>query len=122
MKKKIKILIVEDEVLIARWLKMELEDAAYEVFDFVTTGEEAIKIALTKKPDIILMDIHLASNMDGITAAREIHTKIDIPIIIMTGYNKDDTFKRAQKVKPVAFLEKPVDLYTIKPVIDLVFE
>ena len=122
MKKKIKILIVEDEVLIAQWLQLELQDADYEVFDFVTTGEESVEIALKKKPDVILMDIHLASNMDGITAAGEIHTKMNIPIIFMTGYNKDDTYDRAQKVKPVAFLEKPVDLYIIKPIIDLIFE
>lgn len=121
MDKKIKILIAEDEVLIAQCMKIELEDAGYEVFDFVTTGEKTIAVALEKKPDIILMDIHLASDMDGVDAAEKIIDTMNIPIIFMTGYNDAGIIERAQKVKPVAFLEKPVEIYNIKPVIDSIF-
>ncbi|MCK5050460.1 MAG: response regulator [Candidatus Cloacimonetes bacterium] len=122
MNKKIKILIAEDEVLIAKWLKIELEDAGYEVFDFVTTGEDTLAVSLEKKPDIILLDIHLASEMDGIDAAEKIYSEMNIPVIFMTGYNEADVIERAQKTKPVALIEKPVGLYNIKPIIDSIFE
>ena len=122
MKKKIKILIVEDEVMIAQCLKMDLEDEGYEVCDFVPSGEEAIIKAEERNPDIILMDIHLRSDLDGIEAAREIINYKNIPIIFMTGYFEHDLFKRAQKINPVAYLEKPVDIYNLKPVIESVMK
>lgn len=68
MRKKIKILIVEDEVIIAQFLKIELEDSGYEVCSFVASGEEAIIEAKEKNPDLILMDIHLSDKIDGIEA------------------------------------------------------
>jgi CheY-like chemotaxis protein len=119
--KKIKILIAEDEVIIAQCLKMELESHGYEVCSFVATGEEAIVEAHEKKPDIILMDINLSGKMDGIDAAREIIVHMDISLIFMTGYTESNLFNRAKKVNPVAYLEKPVGIDTLKPVIDSIF-
>ncbi|MCK5148994.1 response regulator [bacterium] len=118
MEGRIKILIVEDEVMIAQCLKMDLEDEGYEVCSFVGSGEEAIIEVREKNPDIILMDINLAGKMDGIDAAREIIDYKDIPIILMTGYNKSNLFIRAHKVHPVAYLEKPVEIYDLKPIIE----
>ena len=122
MEKKIKVLIVEDEVLIAQWLTAEMEDLGYNVLDFVTSGEEAIIIAKKHKPDILLLDINLSGYIDGIEAAEKIAETLDIPIIFMTGYNEVKIFERAQKMKPVAYLEKPIDMYNIKPVIESIME
>ncbi len=122
MEEKIKVLIVEDEVLIAQWLTAEMEDLGYNVLDFVTSGEEAIIIAKKHKPDILLLDINLSGYIDGIEAAERIAETLDIPIIFMTGYNEVKIFERAQKMKPVAYLEKPIDMYNIKPVIESIME
>ncbi len=121
MKKKIKILIVEDEAMIAQCLKMDLEDEGYEVCGFVSSGEESVILAKEKEPDIILMDIYLSSAMDGIEAAKEIIAFKNIPIIFMTGYDGNNMYDRAEKIKPVAYLRKPVEAYDIKPVIESIF-
>lgn len=122
MKKKIKILLAEDELLIAQCLKIELELNGYAVCSFVASGEEAIEIAKEEKPDIILMDIHLSGKMDGIEAARQIVALKDIPIIFMTGYNDTNIHKKAQKINPVAYLEKPIEVYDITPIIESLFK
>ena len=122
MEKKIKILIAEDEVIVAQWMKMELEDAGYEVLNYVTTGEKAIEYALENKPDIILLDVNLIGKIDGIEAAEKITDTLNIPIIFMTGYNESSIYERAQKIKPVGYLEKPVEIYDIKPILDTLFK
>ncbi|MDO9576905.1 MAG: response regulator [Candidatus Cloacimonadales bacterium] len=122
MKKKIKILIVEDEVIIAECLKMELELSGYDVCDFVTSGEEAIIIAKEKDPDVILMDIYLAGVIDGIEAAKEIIANKKIPIIFCTGYTESEIFERAKKLNPVAYLRKPIIAEEVKVVLEYVFE
>ena len=119
--KKIKILIAEDEVIVAQWMKIELEDVGYEVLDYVTTGEKAIESALENKPDIILLDVNLSGEIDGIDAAEKITDTLNTPIIFMTGYNESSIFERAQKINPAAYLEKPVEIYDIKPIIDAIY-
>ncbi|MCD6176279.1 MAG: response regulator [Candidatus Cloacimonetes bacterium] len=122
MKKKVKILITENEVIIAQCLKMELESEGYEVCNYVATGEEAIIKAKEENPDIILMDINLSGFIDGIDAAKTITNSQKIPIIFMTGYNEIAIFERAQKINPVAYLEKPVEIYDIEPIIKSIFK
>ena len=122
MTKKIRILIAEDEAIIVQCLKMELELHGYEVCKFVAEGEEAIEIAKEEKPDIILMDIHLSGKMDGIEAARQIVALNDIPIIFMTGFNDTNIHKKAQKINPVAYLEKPIEAYEVIPIIESLFK
>ena len=80
------ILIVEDEVMLSAWLKIQLEDEGYEVCGSFTTGEEAVEFVKETKPDVILMDINLVGKIDGIEAAEVITEKSNIPIIFMTGY------------------------------------
>ena len=121
MEKKIKILIAEDEVIVAQWMKIELEDVGYEVLEYVTTGEKAIESALENKPDIILLDVNLSGEIDGIDAAEKITETLNTPIIFMTGYNESSIFERAQKINPVAYLEKPIEIYDVKPIIDAFF-
>ncbi|MCK5050985.1 MAG: response regulator [Candidatus Cloacimonetes bacterium] len=116
-----KILLAEDEILIAQCLKMELELNGYDVCSFVARGEEAVEIAKVEKPNIILMDIHLSGKMDGIEAAKKINEHKNIPIIFMTGYNDITIYERAQKINPVAYLEKPIEIFEFKPIIDSIF-
>ena len=122
MNRKIKILLAEDEALIAHCLKMELELNGYDVCSFVASGEEAVEIAKKEDPNIILMDIHLSGKMNGIEAAKKIIEHNKIPIIFMTGYNEKAIYECAQKVNPVAYLEKPIEIFEIQPIIDSVFE
>ena len=122
MEKKIKILIAEDEVIVAQWMKIELEDVGYEVLEYVTTGEKAIESALENKPDVILLDVNLSGEIDGIDAAEKITDTLNTPIIFMTGYNESSIFERAQKINPAAYLEKPVEIYDIKPILDTIFK
>jgi len=119
--KKIRILVVEDEVIIAKYLKMELELTGYDVCGFVRSGEEAIIKAKEKNPDVILMDINLYGKMDGIDAAKEIISLKDIPIIFCTGYGKKEFVERAQKLNPLAYLRKPILAEEVKEVIDAYF-
>ena len=122
MKNKIKILIVEDEIMFAQWLKVALEDEGYKVYDFITTGEEAIAFVQENKPDVILMDILLVGKINGIDTAKEITDKFNIPIIFMTGYEEPAVIERAKKIKPVAYLNKPLEIWDIIPVIESIFK
>ena len=84
--KKIRILIVEDEYLIALSFKRELENIGYDVFEPVASGQAAVDAASQEHPDIILMDMGLAGTLNGIEAARSITNQHNIPIIFMTGH------------------------------------
>lgn len=118
---RIKILIAEDEAIVAQCLKMELESNGYEVCSFVASGEEAIIEVKEKNPDIVLMDINLSGEIDGIDAALKIIKHKYIPIIFMTGYTQSNLFEKAQKVNHVAYFEKPVEVYDLEPVFESIF-
>ncbi|MBN1433060.1 MAG: response regulator [Methanomicrobiaceae archaeon] len=102
-----KVLIAEDEVVLAMGIEKSLKSFGYQVVGKVTRGENAIMMAIDKKPDIILMDIHLEGRIDGIEAAKEIHSKLDIPIIFLTAYSDEETFRRAIDADPFGYLGKP---------------
>ncbi len=114
----VKILLVEDEFLIAALLQRKLQLVGYEVCELIGTGEEAVEQAEKEQPDFILMDIHLAGEMDGIEAAQEIHQRFQIPIIFMTGYSDEKIVAQTRDLNPLAYLVKPVTPDHIKPVID----
>ncbi|MFQ6611346.1 MAG: response regulator [Fidelibacterota bacterium] len=115
----LEILIVEDEVIISAMMKMELEIAGYLVCGCVTTGEKALKFVQDIKPDVILMDINLAGNIDGIEAAEQIREFLNIPIIFMTGYNESGIIDRINKLSdPVTILATPVKMWDLKPVLE----
>ncbi len=108
MTQQISILIVEDEVLTAMLLETELKKAGYTVCQQVVTGEEAVSVAQQDSPDIILMDIRLAGEIDGIEATRQIQAFAAIPVIFMTGYPDQETMNRARALHPAAYFMKPV--------------
>ncbi len=102
------ILIVEDEAVNALALQMMLKTAGFVVIGSVAKGEKAVEEAIEKKPDLILMDIRLAGEIDGLEAVRRIKEKVDIPVIFMTGYAERAIEKRASELNPVGFLTKPI--------------
>jgi len=120
MEKK-KILIVEDESITAYELKLRLTKWDYEVIAVVTKGEDAIAFAIEMKPDLILMDIFLDDDIDGIEAAEEILKIVEIPIIYLTASEDSVTYERAMNTKNNGFLTKPYSPNILKKSLHEIF-
>jgi CheY-like chemotaxis protein len=114
----LKILIVEDEAIIAMGIQMELELAGYEVCQIVATGEQAVACVAQSPPDLVLMDSRLAGKMDGVEAARLILEMHPLPIIFMTGYAVEEMMERAQGLNPLGYLIKPVRVFELERLIN----
>jgi DNA-binding NarL/FixJ family response regulator len=112
-----KILIVEDEALIALHLQMKLSQAGYDVCRPVARGGDAIEQARKENPAVILMDIRLIGEMDGIEAARQITVFSSAMIIFTSGYSDAGLKARALALNPAAYLLKPVDVGDIDTII-----
>lgn len=102
-----KILVVEDESILAMGIKSKLEKLGHTVVGLASTGIESIEKTAETCPDLILMDIVLKGNMDGIEAAQEIMNQFDTPIIYLTAYADEEIIKRAMITEPYAYLLKP---------------
>lgn len=102
-----RVMIVEDEVVIAMDIRNQLEDFGYEVVANAVSGVQAIAEATQHRPEIVLMDIVLSGNMDGITAAQAIIKSLHIPVIFLTAYSDPDTLKRAKVTGATSYLIKP---------------
>lgn len=108
-KEEVKILIIDDETIVALDIKNTLEKYGYSVIGIASNAMEAIDSAKTSKPNLILMDIMLKGSKDGIEVSSEINKFADIPIIFLTAYSDDHTLERAKKVEPYGYLIKPFD-------------
>src|SRR5665811_1143250 len=106
---KMKVLIVDDEAIIAMDIKNRLEHLGYTITAIAHSGNDAIKMAAQTHPDIVLMDIMLGESMDGIEAARQICKILDIPIIYLTAYADEKTLSSAKITKPFGYILKPFD-------------
>jgi len=104
---KARIMIVEDEMIVAGDIKRTLQDKEYEVSSVVSSGEEAIKKAEADNPDLVLMDIVLKGEMNGIDAAREIRERFGIPVVYLTAYADEKTLTRAKITEPFGYIIKP---------------
>lgn len=113
----LKILIVEDESLIAMAIEMALHGAGYQVCASIPTGEEAVNVCRECRPDLLLMDIRLAGKLDGIEAVQKIHEFLSIPVVFMSGYHDPATMRRIDALKPLAFLNKPVRIQELQPLL-----
>ena len=107
MKEKRRILIVEDEVIIAEDLKSAIEEIGFTVVGYAVSADEAVEKALKLKPDLILMDIILKGKKNGIEASIEIKKEQDIPIIFLTAYADTKMIEKAKSIEPYAYLIKP---------------
>lgn len=115
----IKILIVEDEMVIGANIAMQLTDLGYEVTGIIPRGEDAILHVMENHPDLILLDINLKGKIDGIETAVLMQKQFDIPIIYLTA-NADEThFKRAKSTNPYAFISKPYKKLDLQRAIEL---
>jgi CheY-like chemotaxis protein len=117
-----KILVVEDERLIARDIAMQLADLGYEPLGPADTGEQAIEMAGELRPDLVLMDVHLRSAMDGIDAAQAIRTQFDIPSVFLSAFSGKADSARAQLAKPAGYLAKPFEDYELREIIEAAFK
>ncbi|MES1260106.1 MAG: response regulator, partial [Acidobacteriota bacterium] len=104
---KTKILIVEDEGLIAHDLMMKLEKRGYSVPEIAASGEESLSAVERHRPALVLMDIHLKGSLDGIETAALIRRRFDIPVMFVTAYADRETLDRACITEPFGFIVKP---------------
>lgn len=102
-----RILIAEDESLIAEELKDRLERMGLQVISVVATGEDAITRATQTSPDLVLMDIRLKGDIDGVEAAAAIRDRLDIPVVYLTAHSDEATINRAKQTAPFGYLIKP---------------
>jgi two-component system, response regulator PdtaR len=114
-----KILIVEDEMITSLELKMKIENWGYSIAGVAKTAAEAIEMTMKSKPDMILMDVVLNGQQDGISAAEIIQRNMEIPIIYVTSYSSDMIMERAHQTSPYAYIIKPFDDNELKFAIEL---
>lgn len=115
------ILVVEDNMIIAAHLQRILQGFGYHVPQTVTTGEAAIQVANEIKPDLALVDIQLAGQMDGIEAARYMRSNLDIPIIFLTAFTEDERLEQAKTTEPYGYLVKPVQERELYATLEMAF-
>ncbi len=104
---KAKILIVEDEFITSEMLKEKLTEFGYTVCAVVSSGKEAIKKAKQEKPDLVLMDIKLKGDIDGVETAHQIYSHFSIPVMFVTAYSDKELIDRAITTEPFGYLIKP---------------
>lgn len=117
-----KILIIEDEMIIAANISLQLTELGYDVIGILPRGEEAMAHIQIDQPDLILLDIRLKGALDGIETAQEIQRKYDIPIIYLTANTDDAHFNRAKETHPYAFISKPFKKLDLQRAIELAVE
>ena len=112
---KINVLVVEDESIVSKDIQHSLKKLGYNVVGASSTGEKAIELAGEERPDIILMDIMLKGDMNGIEAAEKIKELYSIPIVFLTAYADESTLSKAKITEPYGYILKPfkeIDLHT----------
>ncbi len=109
MKAKPQILIVEDELIAAEDLRITLNNLGYAVSSMVSSGRKAIKEIEKKRPDLILMDIKLKGDIDGVEASEQIRSRFNIPIIYITALSDNDSLQRAKMTEPFGYIHKPIE-------------
>lgn len=115
----IKILVVEDEIIVAQDIACRLKKLGYAVTAIVASGEEALEKVEENPPDLVLMDIVLKGEMDGVTAAAKIRTKIDVPTVFLTAYADEKTMQRAKITDPFGYIIKPFQQNDLRVAIEI---
>lgn len=114
-----RILIVEDEAITAIDLKRQIIALGYEVVGIADNAADAIKAAAYLKPGLVLMDIHIAGNVDGIIAASAIRGEQDIPVVFLTAHSDETTLERALTAAPFGYILKPFQVRELKVCIEV---
>ncbi|MBX2912311.1 MAG: response regulator [Cyclobacteriaceae bacterium] len=116
---KVKILVVEDEFIVAEDIRRNLVKLGYEVTGISKTGEEAIAAVKLGTPDLALLDIRLGDGIDGVNVAEIIRKIVDIPLIFVTAHSDHATFERAKRTQPHAYIIKPFNFQNLHMSIEL---
>jgi CheY-like chemotaxis protein len=116
------ILIVEDDDIIAKVEDWRLKNLGYEVCGRAITGAEAMEMAAKHKPDVVLMDINIKGDIDGIETAKMIKKAYNIPVIYVTSHSDGQTLERARDTNPDGFVVKPFDDNDLRVAISLVLK
>ncbi len=114
-----RILIVEDERLVARDIHSQLSASHYRIVGVAASGEDAVAMAKAERPDLVLMDVHLEGTMDGVSAARAIREQMDVPIVYLTAFADDETLARARITEPHGYVLKPFAEPELRSVIEM---
>lgn len=117
-----RVLIVEDEILIAEELRERLSRFGYSVIAAVDSADEGIAIATRELPDLVLMDIRLKGEKDGVQAAIEIRQQVDIPIVYVTAYSDRQTVDRAKQTEHDAYILKPFHRSELQSTIEVAMQ
>ena len=118
----LRILIIEDELIIAEDIRMQLEDLGYEIISRVARNyDEALQLFNSEKPDLVLLDIVLSGEKDGIDVAEKIREISRIPIIFLTSHADSSTVERAKKINPDAYIIKPFEKKDLYASIEIAF-
>jgi PAS domain S-box-containing protein len=112
------ILIVEDEIMLAKELARSLTSLGYTVAGRCCSAENCLSMVEESEPDLILMDVKLDGDLDGIEAAGQIRSRFDIPVVYLTGFAEKDALDRAKKTEPYGYLGKPVTLLELRSTIE----
>jgi CheY-like chemotaxis protein len=114
-----KISIVEDEHIVAWDIKETLEKLGHTVVDRLVSGEDAIRSVQRDRPDLVLMDIRLAGEMDGIAAGSEIYHQLNIPVVYLTAHADEKTLNRATLTNPFGYIVKPFQAQALQSTIQI---
>lgn len=117
-----RILVVEDEQIVAMDIKRHLGKLGYDVCGTASKGEDALKLAEQVRPDLVLMDIRLQGEMDGITAAQALHDNQQIPVVYLTAHADESTFQRAKVTEPYGYILKPFEPVELRVAIELALD
>ena len=114
-----RILVVEDEWLVAQGIKENLGDLGYEVVGLAASGEEALQLALAHRPDLVLMDILLKGGTDGIEVAEQLRHRFEVPVVFLTAYADAQTLERAKVTEPLGYVLKPFEVRELHSAIEI---
>lgn len=114
-----RVLVVEDEAIVAMDIAERLLGMGYELAGQTASGEQALRLAGEQKPDLVLMDIRLQGDMDGVAAAEALRNRFRVPVIFLTAYSEEATLNRAKRTEPFGYILKPFDDRELKSTIEI---
>jgi signal transduction histidine kinase len=117
-----KVVVVEDERVVAKDLCVQLAQLGVEVSGIASSAEMAIQLVEQCSPDLVLMDIHLKGEMDGIDAAAVIRQRFDVPTVYLTAHSDDGTLRRARETEPLGYIVKPISERDLRVTMEMAFE
>jgi two-component system, cell cycle sensor histidine kinase and response regulator CckA len=114
-----RILVVEDEAIVARDIRQQLAQLGYTPLGPATRGEQAIALAHELRPDLVLMDIRLVGSMNGVTAALSIRRELSLPIVFLTAFSEEETLAEAKNAEPFGYIIKPFSDRELRSVLEM---